>query len=621
MAEYRAQRLGEEDYTEDIRRRIWVLILFVGVLFAILALRLWYLQIVKGEHFRELSESNRIRVVDLMPPRGILYDRNGIPLADNVPSHVVTFTPEDAEGHKGVREKLAAILGITGEELTARIKRARHRAPLQPIRVMENASFQTVSIIEARKDELPGVMLQHELRRNYPYGTLAAHVLGYIGGITQAESEKEEYRDLPGDMPIGKYGLEYAYDGLIRGKPGSRGIEVDAMGRRLRTLFEVEPEPGTDLELTLDYYAQKAADEALEGQWGAIVAIDPNTGELLAMSSSPGFDPNDFALGISAEKWKDLTGNEAHPLNNRATQGAFPPGSTFKLAMALGGLQSGNIRPGDTCDCTGGWRFGGRTFRCWKRSGHGRISMHRAIVESCDVYFYKLGDRMGIDTIAEYAGLLGLGKRTDIVLRESPGLIPTTGWKERVYGRPWFPGETLSCSIGQGSVLVTPLQLARMASTIVNGGTLYRPQLLKAIQFTDRRSWVPMMPTVLERPQFDKKNLDVVINGMYGVVNENGGTAHRAHIDGVTVGGKTGTAQVVSLGITEQSKDEKKFQDHAWFVAAAPMEAPEIAVAVLVEHGGHGGSAAAPLAKQVIEAYLLGHGKAPEEQDSVKDDG
>jgi len=615
------QRLGEEDYTEDIRGRIWLLIMFVGVLFAVLTLRLWFLQIVKGEHFGELSESNRIRVLDLLPPRGVLFDRNGIPLADNVPSQVVTFTPEDAKGHEGVKEKLAAILGITTGDLDARIKKARNRAPLQPIRIMENAGFEVVSVIEARKDELPGVMLQQELRRNYPYGPLASHAIGYIGGITQKESELEKYSALPSDMPIGKYGIENAYDNLIRGNPGRKGVEVDALGRRLRTLYTVEPEPGTDLVLTLDYYAQKAADEALEGQWGAIVAMDPKTGELLAMASSPDFDPNDFAIGISPEKWNELADNEAHPLNNRATQGTFPPGSTYKLSVGLGGLESGSIRPNDTVVCTGGWYFGGRRFGCWKRAGHGRISLHRAIVESCDVYFYKLGDKMGIDTIAKYSKYLGLGKRTGIVLRESPGLIPTTEWKRRVYDEPWYPGETLSCAIGQGSVLVTPLQLARMTASLVNGGIVFRPQLLKAIRHSDGRSWAPMMPTVLGNAPVDPENLRHIVDGMYGVVNEDGGTARRARIEGVTVGGKTGTAQVVSLGKTQANKNDKRFLDHAWFVAAAPLESPEIAVAVLVEHGGHGGSAAAPLAKKVIEAYLLNKEKPLVTSVMVKNDG
>ncbi len=596
---------GENQGTGDIRGRIWMLIAFVAVMFLALLLRLWYLQIIKGGYYRGLSESNRIRVIDIRPPRGVLYDRNGIPLAENTPSHVITFTPEDARNSPDVKTRLAEILGLSPEEFEKRLAEDNRLPSYQPRRVKENASFAEVSEVEANKDALPGVMVQHELRRYYPYGELAAHLLGYVGKVTPAQSEEAEYVDLPPDFLIGQFGIEKALDPVIRGKPGKKGVEVDAMGRPLRTLYTVEPVPGDDVVLTIDYYAQKAAEDALGDRPGAVVAIEPSTGEVLAMVSKPGFDPNVFSTGPTLDEWKKLTEDELKPLNNRALQGQFPPGSTFKLSMALAGLETGKASPGKTISCSGGWHFGNRTFRCWKRVGHGSVNLHKAIVESCDVYFYKLGDEMGIDNIARYAKYLGLGEKTGIELRENPGIMPSTEWKLNARGQPWFPGETLSCSIGQGYVNVTPLQLARMAATITNGGVLHQPHTARAIRLAGNAGWMPLPPVELGRAPVRKSSLQFVMDGMRGVVSEDHGTAHAARSDMAEIGGKTGTAQVISL---EKAKGRgKRFEDHAWFVAVAPMDDPKIAVAVLVEHGGHGGSAAAPVAKSVIEAYLAYH--------------
>jgi len=593
---------GDNRGTQDIRGRIWILIAFVALMFTALLLRLWYLQIIRGGYYRELSESNRIRIIDIRPPRGVLYDRNGIPLADNAPNHVITFTPEDAENSPGVKERLAEIIGMTPIEFEELLDRDKLLPPYQPRRVKENASFSELSEVEANRDVLPGVMVQHELKRRYPYGEFAAHLIGYVGQISTKQREDTEYDGLPPDFLIGQYGVEKAFDSVVRGRPGQRAVEVDAMGRQLRTLYVQEPTAGEDLVLTIDYYAQKAAEEALGDKPGAVVAIEPDTGDVLTMVSRPGFDPNVFSTGPSLAEWKSLIEDKQKPMNNRALQGQFPPGSTFKLAMALAGLETGKVRPGSTVFCSGGFRFGNRTFGCWKKQGHGYVNLHKAIVESCDVYFYKLGDSMGIDNIAKYSRCLGLGMKTGIELRENSGLIPSTDWKERARHEPWYPGETISCSIGQGYVNVTPIQLARMVATLTNGGILYQPRTVRDIRLPGG-GWMPLPPVELGRPPFKKEDLEIVREGMKGVVWEDGGTAHVARSEIAEIGGKTGTAQVISLG----KGRGKEFQDHAWFVAAAPIENPKIAVCVLVEHGGHGGSAAAPIAKAVIEAYLSDH--------------
>jgi len=591
---------GDGEGTSDIKPRLWVLGVFVLIFFAALVLRLWYLQIIRGSYYRELSESNRVRIINIRPPRGVLFDRNGMPIAANTPSYTITFTPEDAKKTPGVREGLARILGISIGELDRKIQAEGNRNPYQPVRIKENASFAEVSEVEANKNDLPGVMVQVELRRFYPYGEFAAHAIGYIGKITPEQQETEEFQGLPPDFLIGQYGIEKAFDRTIRGEPGRKGVEVDAMGRHIRLLYTTEPVAGEDLVLTLDYKAQKAAEAGLEGKAGAIVALDPNNGEVLAMASRPGFDPNIFPLGLNADEWRYLTQDEGHPLNNRALQGQFPPGSTFKLAMSLAGLETGKASLTKSESCGGSFFFGNRTFHCWNKKGHGTVALHKAIVESCDVYFYKLGDAMGIDNIAKYCRYLGLGTETGVGLREKPGLIPSTEWKEKVRHDKWYAGETISCSIGQGYVSVTPIQLARMAATITNGGVLYQPQVVRAIKYKDERGTMFFPPVVLGNLPVNKANLEIIRDGMRGVVEEPGGTAHGAKSEYVTVGGKTGTAQVIGLG----KGGGKKFGDHAWFVAVAPVENPKIAVCVLVEHGGHGGSAAAPLAKQVIEAYL-----------------
>jgi penicillin-binding protein 2 len=409
-----------------------------------------------------------------------------------------------------------------------------------------------------------------------------------------------------GDL-IGKYGVEQKWEPFLKGIDGGRQVEVDALGREIKVMRRVESHPGNNAFLTIDLDLQMTCENLLRGKEGVIVAMNPQNGKILAMASHPPFDPSLFAGGINRDDWENLIQNPFHPLQNRAIQGQYAPGSTFKIITAAAGLQEGVISPQETLFCGGSYRFGNRTYRCWKKGGHGHVKLHRALVESCDVFFYQVGQRLGIDTLARYARGFGLGKQTGISLNdEKPGLIPTSAWKKKAYGEAWYGGETLSCAIGQGFILVTPLQLVNVISAIANRGILYRPQIVERIERTNGKVAKSYSPVSTGKIPFSWENLMIIGEGLYGVVNELRGTGRVARIRGVTIAGKTGTAQVIRLreDMTEEEETPYEYRDHAWFVAYAPVEDPLISVVVLVEHGGHGASAAAPLAKKVMEKYL-----------------
>jgi penicillin-binding protein 2 len=436
-------------------------------------------------------------------------------------------------------------------------------------------------------------MIEAEVSREYPYGDLGSHLIGYLGKPGPTQLEDPGFRDVPPDMFVGQWGIEKLFDQSLRGIPGKRVIEVNALGRQLRMLQEIPPSKGNDITISIDLNLQQEAEKAFGDRAGALVAMKPDTGELLGMISKPSFDPNLFTRGMSHEQWMAITADRKNPMLNRALQSQYPPGSTFKIVTALAGLETGAINPDMKVDCRGGIRLGNRHFGCWRREGHGVVSLHRAIVESCDVYFYEVGRRLGIDRIYDYATRLGLGKKTGIELgEERQGLIPNTAWKKETRKLPWFPGETLNAAIGQGYVAVTPIQLAFLTGAVANNGTLYHPGLIKNQE-----------PLVAGKLTANTENLEIIKKGLFGVVNEHSGTGWAAKSSLTTVCGKTGTAQVVGYrkGMSAQSE---RFRDHAWFVAFAPDENPEIALAVLVEHGGHGGAAAAPIAKIAIEAYM-----------------
>ena len=596
----------QQDSPAEIQRRLPLLAAFILIAVLVLFARLWHLQAIKGEYYYEQAESNRIRPVKLRPPRGIIYDRSGRPLVENMLAFDISIVPEDIPDLGAAIEKLAKIVGAKPEAISALLDDATPaRSKYDPIKIQEEASWNEVALVEAHQEELAGVIIEPEHRRHYPYAGLASHQLGYIGKVTQTQ-RKQEQTDV--GLLTGQGGLEKIYDKLLKGTAGRRMIQVNAAGRKVKDLGSDEPKPGTDIYLTIDLDVQKAAEEALGDRAGAVVAMDPNTGEIIALASHPTYDPNLFPRGISPKDWERLMNDPAHPLYNRAIQSVYPPGSTFKIIVALAGLDSGVIKLDDLVHCGGSLKSGRHSFRCWKKGGHGEISFHRAIVESCDVYFYTLGERIGWDRVAEYARKLGYGSLTGILLPdEKPGLVPTTAWKKKRTGEAWYGGDTFINSIGQGFVLVSPIQACRMISAVANGGTLVKPVLLK--QTRNRETGEIRSFSTEERRdpvRLSEAALKEVQSALAGVVAEPGGTAHGAATPLASVAGKTGTAQVIAQKVAGR-KLSADTTDHAWFVAYAPVEKPVIAVAVLVEHGGHGGAAAAPVAKKVIEEYIAKH--------------
>ena len=591
-----------QDNPASIQKRLPILAVFIISVIGILFIRLWYLQAVKGEYYHEQAENNRIRPVKLRPPRGIIFDRSGRPLVENVLTFDVSLVPEDATDLDATIDKLSKIVKMKPDAIRGLLDEADSiRSKYDPVKIQEEAPWEEVAMVEAHQDDLPGIIIEPEHRRHYPYDGLASHQLGYIGKVSPSQRKKDQ-SDI--GLLTGQGGLEKIYDKYLRGTAGRRMIQVNAAGRKVKDLGIEEPKPGLDLYLTIDLDAQKAAEEGLGDRGGAVVAMDPDTGEILALASHPNFDPNLFPRGISPQDWVRLMNDPTHPLYNRAIQSVYPPGSTFKIIVALAGLESGIIDPNEKISCNGVLMSGRHSFRCWKKGGHGAISFHQALVESCDVYFYTMGERIGFDRIAEYARKLGYGNLTGIALPdEKAGLIPTTDWKLKRTGEPWYAGDTYINSIGQGFVLVSPIQACQLMSAVANGGHFYRPVLLK--QTRDRETGVVKVFSSDHKRKItlDPQALQQVREALAGVVAEPGGTGHGAATPFAAVAGKTGTAQVVAQRVPGKKMSDAT-RDHAWFVAYAPVDHPKIAVAVLVEHGGHGGSAAAPIAKRVIEEYL-----------------
>jgi penicillin-binding protein 2 len=591
---------------EDEKRRLGLVMLVVLGIFGLLLLRLWYMQIISGGDYRRMSENNRVRVRDIPPCRGLLYDRNGVLLVDNRPCFDLCLVPEEAEDDDATLKRLAAVTGRPVAELKERLEAASGRPSFLPVMLVPDAGRDLVAKVEMHLEDLPGVIVQVRPRRIYLEPGLAPHLLGYLGEAALKDLEHDR-RLLSGDF-VGKYGIEMAAQPVLAGVHGQRRIEVDACGREIRGLEEVKPDPGTSMRLTIDANMQRAAEEGLEGKAGAVAAMDVNTGEVLALISAPAFDPNSFVDGLKADVWKGLRDDPRHPLHNRALQGAYPPGSTFKMIVALAGLQEGVITPQTAFNCPGGYSFGGRTYHCWREHGHGTVSLHRALVESCDVYFYRVGQALGVDRLAVWAEAFGLGRPSGLGLgTEVSGTVPGRRGKLRKAGKGWLPGETLSASIGQGFNTATPVQMLTVVSAVANGGKVVRPQVVKAVEGADGRLRNVLQPVVVGRVAASEENFRLVREALAGVVAEPGGTGGAARSKFISIGGKTGTAQVVKLpgGQRGQALPER-YRDHAWFVAFAPADAPKVAVAVLVEHGGHGGSAAAPIAKAVIEAAARG---------------
>lgn len=586
------KRFSKDD-THFALGRIAAFQYFIAAVFLFLISGFWVLQVRDGESNSQLAERNRVKTVPVLAPRGKLLDRDGRVIVDNQSAFTLLLTRENLNSDH--IDGIAAGLHLDRDELRARIKRFSSRPKYVPVMIKQELTPAEISFVESHRDSdtYPEMELIQNQRRLYPRNGLAAHALGYVGEVSEPELETTEFAKYSQGDIVGKAGLERQYNDLLIGIDGQRRVVVDSTGRERQVLESKEATPGHSLQLTLDLDLQAVAELALEGQRGAVVALDPRSGEVLAMVSRPAFDPNAFAAHITPEYWKELTSGTDNPMLNRAIQAQFAPGSTFKPIMALAGLETGTIDDHDTFHCPGGATFFGRFFKCWQKRGHGTVNVHLGIVQSCDVFFYNLGNKLGIDNIAMYAEMAGIGKKTGIDLPgEAEGLMPSSKWKLRTQRQKWYAGETISVAIGQGAVTVTPLQLATAIGGIVSGGVWFKPHLVKAAAALEPR-----------RADLRPESVATVVSGMYGVVNE-GGTGAAARIPGVEFSGKTGSAQRISNDLRKSglvAKDDAK--DNGWFVGFAPRQNPEIVVAVLFEGGEHG-ALAAPVARDVIKSYF-----------------
>lgn len=590
-------RREEPRELRDKASKVLVILLFF---FGLILLRLWYLQVVKGEEYKKLSENNRIRLIITSPPRGRIFDREGRLLVGNRPSFNLTVVPEDVKDWDGLKKRLYALIGRIDLDGV----REKGRSPFEPLVLKRDMSWDEMARIETNRIDLPGISISVEPMRHYLYGDTLSPVVGYLGEIDRDHLSEVRFGDYRvGDL-VGKRGVERLWEDSLKGIRGGYQVEVDALGRIKRTLREVRPVPGKDVYLTIDLDLQRAAKEALGDRAGTVIAMDPNTGEILAMVSNPSYDPNLFARGLTRREWNAILENPYRPLENKAIQGQYPPASTFKIVTAAAALEEGIIKKKEKLFSGPYFVLGNRVFRDWKEKGHRSIDIYQAIVESADTFFYQLGLKLGVDRIAHYAEAFGFGSKTGIDLDgEKAGLVPTKKWKRLVFNEPWYKGETLSVAVGQGYLLATPLQVLNAYAAIANGGRLLQPHVVKEV--VDREGNVLYKARVKEkgRVPISKETMEVIRMALWGAVNEDKGTGRVARIKGFDVAGKTGTAQVV--GISEKEGElPYRFRDHSWFVAFAPYENPEIAVVALVEHGGFGAATAAPIVKKVIEAFV-----------------
>lgn len=563
----------------------------------------WKLQVIDAQRYQEMADRNRIRSMPIAAPRGRMFDRNGLKLVDNYPGFAVLLLRDDA---KEVDRHLPAIaegLGLDIADLQRRLEESRDAADYKPLE-LKDATASDIAFVEAHRLDIPILELHMKYHRLYPRDGFMSHVAGYVGEASEREVARSAGRYLPGDV-IGKAGLERQYNETLMGVDGKRRAIVNSLGREVTRLDQTDPVPGRDIQLTMDYDLQVVAEAGLAGRKGAVVALDPRTGEILAMLSHPAPDPNLFALRIEPEDWKRLNDDPDKPMLNRAIQAQLAPGSVFKIMMAAAMLESKSIPETMTAYCPGHANFYGRMFRChvYGKGGHGLVNLHTAITQSCDIFFYNVGQRLGIDRISYYAERLGLGRPTGIDLpSEASGLVPSEGWKQRVFKEKWYAGETISVAIGQGALTSTPLQLAYAVGGIASGGLFKQPHLLKDASPSEYRF------------ALSEDTTEKVTRAMFGVVNE-GGTAAGSRIEGVEFCGKTGTSQLISSeGRAKLRGSGRRFTENAWFVGYAPRRNPEIVVAVLVEHGEHGSSAAAPVARDIIKRYYEKKGLGDQKQ-------
>lgn len=590
----------QREELELLRWRISFIGYVIVIVMVVLAFGFWNAQLVQSTYYQERAEENRIREIPLLAPRGKIYDRYHRVLADNRPSYNILLT---REGSPHSVEQTAGLLSpgidVSVADLLDRINRKKRQPKFRPIVLKEDISVSDIAFVKAHKYELPEISVEYQPRRRYLDDGVAAHAIGYVGEVTEAELLNPEFADQKSGDQIGKSGLEREYNNILRGKDGFKRVIVNSFGREMGQLAEEPYVSGNDVITTIDLDLQRAAEETIGDKTGAAVAIDPRTGEILALVSKPAFDPNLFATRISVADWSDLIDDPRKPLRNRVIQNHYSPGSVFKIFMAAAGLETETLDPLQTMFCPGSATFFGHSFACWKKGGHGTVGVHNAIVGSCNVFFYNVGNKLGIGRISQYATMMGLGRKTGIDLpNEDAGLIPSPEWKQRVFKTAWYAGETISVSIGQGAVSITPMQAAWAMGGLASGGRLVQPHLVNPDEIKKLGFEAPQLTT--EEYAVHQGTIDVVGKAMWGVVNEPGGTAASARVAGFDVAGKTGTAQVVGKQLYAKNGET---EDHAWFVGFAPYRNPEVVVGVFIENGGHGGTAAAPVARAVLETY------------------
>lgn len=624
--------------TDRFRFRLGFAAVFVLLCFSVLLGRFIWLQVVQHDFYRTRAEDNRIALIPIVPNRGVITDRNGVVLARNYSAFTLEITPSQAGNLEETISALGDVIEILPKD-RKRFKRLLDEAKnFESIPIRTRLSDEEVARFAAQRYRFPGVEVKARLFRQYPLAHVASHAIGYIGRITDRDlkwiEDAEKTANYKGTDHIGKTGLEQHYEFELHGITGYEQVEIDAGGRALRSLKRIPPVSGNNLQLTLDAKLQEITEKAFGDRKGAVVAIEPETGGILALVSTPTYDPNLFVDGITPDNWKELNEHPDKPMINRTINGAYPPGSTFKPFMALAALELGKRTPAQAIADPGYFNFGNHQFRDDKKGGHGMVDMYKSIVHSCDTYYYILANDMGIDTISKFMGSIGFGSKTGIDLGkddsgESRGVLPSTEWKKQRFKRPeqqkWYAGETISIGIGQGYNAYTPIQLASATATLANNGVMFRPHLVRHIVDTKTGDKRPVEPKPLRDLGWKQKNLDVIHRAMIGVNKEGTGTRAFAGAE-YTVGGKTGTAQVFSLKGAQykESAVKKHLRDHALYIAYAPMDKPKIALAVLVENGGFGAQSAAPIARMVLDYYLLGKlpkGAANEDETAIEGDG
>ncbi len=588
----------------NLQIRLRVLQWSVAAVFLALATAFWYFQVARHQQFLEMAENNHQRALPLAAPRGVLFDRRGTALVENRFALNISIVREQANDVTRTAQTVADLTGVPLDSITEALTRSSRLPTYRPTIVIRDATEAQVAAVAAHRLELPGVIVEKVPTRRYPPESMGAHLIGYVGEVTDAQLARPEYKDVQGGAVVGQAGVEQTYNPLLMGVDGARHVIVNSRGREIDVLGEDDAVEGRRLQLTIDAEVQRAAEEAFRhyGFRGSAIALAPSTGEVLALSSQPAYDPNLFAAGISRSAWNDLLTDPLKPLNNRAIQGRYSPGSTFKIPMAVAGLEEGVVTPDTRIFCGGGATFYGRFFKCHKAGGHGSVSMREALEKSCNVYFYTLGNMLGVDRIHKWATALGLGEMSGIDLpHETQGIMPSTAWKKQRTGEKWYAGETISVAIGQGQVSVTPISLAVMMASVANGGTRVVPHLVSAVD--NGKGWERLPPPDGQHDlHVSPEHIEVVREGLWRVVN-GAGTGARGRIVGYDVGGKTGTAQVISNQGKARARGTRDLRDHGWFVFFAPADNPTIAGVVFAEHAEHG-SSAAPIAKYMMETWF-----------------